>query len=40
MLGVTLAAILLLTSRPDAAGTPAPAVVSVAMAPVGELEIT
>jgi hypothetical protein len=40
LLGLTLAVTLLLVSRPGAVGAGAPAAVSVAIAPVGELEIT
>lgn len=40
LLGLTLAVTLLLVSRPGAVGAGAPAAVGVAIAPVGELEIT
>jgi hypothetical protein len=40
LLGLTLAVTLLLVSRPGAVGAGAPAAVSVAIAPVGELEVT
>lgn len=39
LLGLTLAVTLLLVSRPGAAGAGAPAAVSFAIAPVGELEV-
>jgi hypothetical protein len=39
LLGLTLAVTLLLVSRPGAVGAGAPAALSVAIAPVGELEI-
>jgi hypothetical protein len=40
LLGLTLAVTLLLVSRPGAVGAGAPAAIRVAIAPVGELEIT
>lgn len=40
LLGLTLAVTLLLVSRPGAVGAGAPAALSVAIAPVGELELT
>jgi hypothetical protein len=40
LLGLALAVMLILVSRPGAAGTGAPASLSVAIAPVGELEIS
>ncbi|HKO39303.1 MAG TPA: hypothetical protein VJU14_13140 [Solirubrobacterales bacterium] len=40
LLGLTLAVTLLLVSRPGAVGAGAPAAVSVAIVPVGELEVT